>query len=168
MLKTDYLIIGLDEMSLELTIKGTAHFMNNITSGWYSLEEISLNPGGKATLKFAPKKEVALLFPALKECTITISANEAFSLVERELYSTDEKTTAKYVLLNCRLNDAGMPYFHYDILQKTMPARKDGEYFHINVEKEKLISEGYKILKTVDDKTRSSQCIVLEGHRKTA
>lgn len=170
MLKTDYLIIGLDEMSLELAIKGTAHFINNINSGWYGLEEVLLNPGGEAIMKFMPKMEVASLFHPPKKCTITLPANETFALIVREQYQANEKTTVKYLLLNCRLNKDGAPYFHYDILQKTRPSKKEDENarIHIPVATEQLIGEGFKLIKAYDDEKRSSRCVVLENHRQTA
>ena len=169
MLKTDYLITGLDEASLELTIKGTNHFMNNLVSGWYSLEEVLLTPGGKVKLLFCPNEEIATLFPA-REYSITLYANESFSLVEKEIYSTEEKSTVKYVFLNCHINDQEQPYFHYEILQKKMdaPIADDDKRIHMYMTPEQLISEGFSRIKNVDDQSRVGNMVVLENRRKAS
>ena len=167
MLKTDYRIDGLDDMTIEMSIKGTAHFMNNIVSGWYSLDEVNLTPGGKVKLQFTPADEIKHAYPA-KECSLVLSAHKSFSLIEKEQYSTDDKTTIKYVFINCQINDEGQPYFHYEILQKTMAGVLPEECIHINTTAESLISEGYSRLKSIDDKARSGCMVVLENHRKAS
>lgn len=164
MLKTDYRIDGLDDLSLEMSIKGTAHFMNNIVSGWYSLDEVDLKPGGKVKLTFSPTAEIKKTYPT-NECSLTLTAHTALSIIEKEQYSTDEKTTIKFVFLNCQLNDDGQPYFHYEILQKSMAGSLPTESIHLDITPEKLLSEGYNRLKSIDDKTRSGSIVVLESRR---
>jgi hypothetical protein len=165
-MKTDYLINGLESMSLQITIMGTTHFMNNLVSGWYDLAEVDLT-AGEATLFFTPNKDIEKAYPA-DRYSITFSAHEDFSLIVKDQYDTQNKTTIKYLFLNCRKNDAGEPYFHYDIVQKTFKQKVATEGIHIDTTAEQLLREGYNLIKSVDDANRSSNSVILEYHRKAS
>lgn len=167
MFKTDYLIDGLDTMTLEVTVSGTMHFLKNISTGRYTIEGITLSPGGQATLFFRPREDIRTIYKT-RRCCITVSADEAFSLVVKEQCSAHERTTTKYIFLNCRTNDAGEPYFHCDILQKSVKGAIVTGGVRTGTTPEHLLVEGFKKIQSIDDKTRSSNSVILDYRREAS
>jgi hypothetical protein len=165
MFSSDYTIDGLDSMSLEVTVSGSMHFIRNLGTNWYKIEGITLSEGN-AILNFMPRDDVKTLLKS--PCRVTIPADEAFSLVVKEQCGTRDRTTIKYIFLNCRTNEAGEPYFHCEILQKSVNGRILTGGVRAGTTSEHLIREGFQKIKSIDDKTCSSNSVILENHRKAS
>lgn len=167
MLTRNLFIRGINLEDPSTTFVGSKHFLDNYISEWYTLSEIDIRPGGAATLKFDPCESMKVYHPE-GYCSLSFWAREDFLLINKEQCDTQGKSTITYWFLDCRKNEAGESYFHYDILQKQFSGRIAIEDIQPGISVEQLIREGFKNIKSDDDCTRSSNSVIYEGHRKAS
>ena len=153
----DYMISGLDAMTVELVLAGSSHFMNNLNPSFYAISDITLIDG-EANISFVPTDNLPEQLHMPVRYSITVRPHEAFSLVVKDM--TKKKT--KYVFLNCRLDEEGKPFFHFDILSKANESPVD-ERIHRGVSVAELLIAGYILEKSYDDKKSTIAAITLYG-----
>ena len=158
----DYMISGLDAMTVELVLAGSSHFMNNLNPSFYAISDITLIDG-EANISFVPTDNLPEQLHMPVNYSIMIQPHEAFSLVVKD--TTKKKT--KYVFLNCRLDEEGKPFFHFDVLSKTNKGPVD-ERIHRGVSVAELLIAGYVLEKSYDDKKSTIAAVTLYGHKKAS
>lgn len=155
----DYVIKGLDSYTLNCTVMGTGHFMFNLESDWYKLHEIDL-AAGEANMSFVPSSDMPKeLCSGCEYYSIAVNPHKDFSLIYRELVGD----TVRYILLYCKVNQCGNPYFHFDILEKKGGLDDVADSIYRDTTAEFLVGQGYKLVKSGDDVTSSIYSTILRA-----
>lgn len=148
MLRTDYLIKGMDAPTLTYVITGTSHFASNIKPQWYRLCEIKL-AFGRLTMDFAPTDHLPPQFRSdCKHFSITVNPHRDFALYFREFL---DDGAVGYILASCKMNTDGKPYFHIDMLEKTLEDGEEADDLRLTTSTESLQEHGYRLAKETDD-----------------
>ncbi len=152
---TDYAISGLGTPALNISMAGSRYFINRacaqmLSSEEYRLDEVEI-AAGEANLVFAPTGRVSEdIRKACGRCLITICPNPAFFLTVRQIDSYWNKNVTKYVLLSCREDKHGKPYFHFDELRRESEGL-DGIVDLKDATVDELLARGYKLQCSGDD-----------------
>ncbi len=150
-----YLLRGLDAFDLEFECDGSVHFLHNLMPEMYDLRSIQLI-NGKVNLFFAPGQNLPEPLQVRKSYRLTLAANEKIEIISKQL--TEDDTTI-YVVINCKTDEEGRQFFHYDILKK---AEEDGENSHIplGVTINELVEQGFVTTRS-EDCSKLNQCRII-------
>ena len=155
----NYLLKGLDSLSLNYTIMGNSHFMQNINPDLYRLELVTLS-SGIAEMSFKPTDNVPEeLRESCHDYTISVHAHKDFSLVIRTVYCC----TVRYMVLCCLIDENGETHFHYDVLQKPVAGATMNDPIYRDTTYEYLRDNGFEPMERFDDSKTSAYTVVFEN-----
>ena len=143
----DYVIKGLNSLTINCTIMGTGHFINNIDPSWYSIDEVEL-AGGELNISFKPTQNLPEeLRGNCNQFQIALLPHRDFSLIFRNVVNG----VSTYVLINCEYDQQGAMYFHYDILKKSIFDEDEIKGIYRDTSVDFLIGEGYELMQSGGD-----------------
>jgi hypothetical protein len=148
----DFIMRGLDEPSVRISIDGTSHFVHNMVPGWYRIDRIELN-AGRINMVFMPNPDLPEVL-GVEPCNVTISPNKALEIVVKVVDNSEDNTSAtiKYAIINCKTAEDGHAYFHFDILEKDTPYHPK-QTINMMASVELLLGKGYKLVRSCDDES---------------
>lgn len=154
----NFLIKGLDSLTLNYTIMGNVHFMQNIYPGQYRLKLVTLGDG-IAEMSFEPTENVPQeLRESCKEYTISVHAHKCFSLIVR----VARCNTVRYLILSCLEDKHGKPFFHYDVMQKPVAGATMEDPIYRDTTYQYLRDNGFESMERCDDSDSDCSMVLFE------